>query len=84
MYEENYQVLANAIIVQAAKDFRAAYKRLKRFPNDRLAASEVRSCTKFFCSDYFQALTDLDGPALLRRMMKEIDEKYADKGGDAQ
>ena len=76
MYEENYQALANAIIVQAAKDFRAAYKRLKRFPNDRLAESEVRSCTKFFCSDYFQALTDLDGPALLRRMMKEIDEKY--------
>lgn len=76
MYEENYQALANAIIVQAAKDFRAAYKRLKRFPNDRLAESEVRNCTKFFYSDYFQALTDLDGPALLRRMMKEIDEKY--------
>ena len=76
MYEENYQALANAIIVQAAKDFRAAYKRLKRFPQDKAAESEVRDCTKFFCSDYFCGLTDLDGSALLRRMMKEIDEKY--------
>jgi len=75
MYEENYQALANAIIVQAAKDFRAAYKRLRRFPQDKAAESEVRDCARFFCADYFCGLTDLDGPALLWRMMKEIDEK---------
>ena len=31
--------------------------------------------TKFFCSDYFATLTDLDGPALLNRIMREMDEK---------
>ena len=75
MYEENYQNLANAIILQAVKDFKPAYRRLKRYPNDRLAQDTVREITKFFCSDYFSALTDLDGPALLNRIMREIDEK---------
>ena len=76
MYEENYQALANAIIVQAVKDFKPAYRRLKRHPNDKLAQDTVREITKFFCSDYFCALSDLDGPALLNRIIREMDEKH--------
>lgn len=75
MYEDNYEKLANAIILQAVKDFKPAYRRLKRFPNDRIAQDTVREITKFFCSDYFCALTDLDGPALLNRIIRELDEK---------
>ena len=75
MYDENYQALANAIILQAVKDFKPAYRRLKKFPNDRLAQDTVREITQFFCSGYFCALTDLDGPALLNRIMREMDEK---------
>lgn len=75
MYDENYQKLANAIILQAVKDFRPAYRRLKKHPNDRLAQDTVREITQFFCSDYFRALTDLDGPALLNRIIREMDEK---------
>lgn len=75
MYDENYQELANAIILQAVKDFRFAYRRLRRFPHDRKAQSVVRDITKFFCSDYFEVLTTLDGPALLDRLIKEIEEK---------
>jgi len=74
MYE-NYKNLANAIILQAVKDFKPAYRRLKKRPNDRLAQDTVREITKFFCSDYFCALSDLDGPALLNRIMREMDEK---------
>ena len=74
MYE-NYKNLANAIILQAVKDFKPAYRRLKKNPNDRLAQDTVREITKFFCSDYFCALSDLDGPALLNRIMREMDEK---------
>ena len=76
MYEDNYKALANAIILQAVKDFRPAYRRLKRHPNDRLAQDTVREITQFFCSDYFCALSDLDGPALLNRIIREMDEKY--------
>ena len=75
MYDEKYQKLANAIILQAVKDFRPAYRRLKKHPNDRLAQDTVREITQFFCSDYFRALTDLDGPALLNRIIREMDEK---------
>ncbi len=79
MYEENYQALANAVILQAVKDFKPAYRRLKRYPNDKLAQDTVREITKFFCSDYFCALSDLDGPALLNRIIREMDEKYEKK-----
>ncbi len=79
MYEENYQALANAVILQAVKDFKPAYRRLKRHPNDKLAQDTVREITKFFCSDYFCALSDLDGPALLNRIIREMDEKHGKK-----
>ena len=75
MYEKNYQQLANAIILQAVKDFKPAYRRLKRHPNDKLAQDRVREITQFFCSGYFASLTDLDGPALLNRIMREMDKK---------
>jgi hypothetical protein len=68
-----YEALANAIIIQAAKDFRAAYKRMKRFPNDGRAQEEVREITKFFCSQWFVMLSDVDGPTLLKKMKDEID-----------
>ena len=68
-----YEALANAIIIQAAKDFKAAYKRMKRFPNDTRVQDEVRDITKFFCSEWFEALSDADGPTLLRKIKDEID-----------
>ncbi len=77
MYEE----LANAVIIQAAKDFIPAYRRLKIYPNDESAQDMVREITRFFCSGYFKVLTELDGPALLRRIIKTVDER---KGGDAE
>ena len=47
MYEDNYEKLANAVILQAVKDFRPAYRRLRRHPNDKLAADTVREITQF-------------------------------------
>jgi len=70
---DGYQRLANAVIIEAAKDFKAAYKRMKRFPDDTRAKDEVREITEFFCSEWFEVLSDADGPTLLRRMMEEID-----------
>ena len=78
---DSYERLANAIILQACKDFRAAYKRLKRFPDSRHAQDEVKDLTEFFCSQHFELLTNADGPSILHRMMREIDKK---EGGDAR
>ena len=80
MCDEGYFALARAIILQAVKDFKPAYLRLKRFPNDKHAADRVKEITEFFCSEYFCLLTDVDGPRLLRKIMEQIDEE---KGGGA-
>ena len=77
MYEGNYEKLANAIILQAVKDFRPAYRRLLKHPDDKAAASRVKEITEFFCSEYFCLLTDLDGPRLLKKIIEE------EQGGDA-
>ena len=75
MCNEGYYALAKAIILQAVKDFRPAYLRLKQHPDDKHAASRVKEITEFFCSEYFCLLTDVDGPRLLKKIMKELDEK---------
>ena len=73
--EGNYEALANAIIIQAVKDFRAAYKRHLIGPEDAKANRDIREITRFFCSQYFEALSDLDGPALLHQLMRETNGK---------
>ena len=81
MCDEGYHELAKAIILQAIKDFKPAYLRLKRCPDDKAATARVKEITEFFCSEYFCLLTDVDGPGLLKKVMKSIDEE---QGGDAQ
>ena len=75
MFDENYENLAGAIIIRAVKDFRQAYRRIRTHTDDRTAEAAVREITGFFHSGYFCLLTDLDGPALLQRVIKEMDEK---------
>ena len=75
MSDEGYYTLARAIILQAVKDFKPAYLRLKRRPDDKAAASRVKEITEFFCSEYFCLLSNADGPRLLKKIMKQIDEE---------
>lgn len=72
---DSYQELANAIILLAVKDYRAAYRRLQRFPNDRVADSTLREIGGFFKSDHFNCLTSLDGTALLSRIVNELENE---------
>ena len=75
--EENYKALANAIIIQAVKDFQTAYRMKKKFPDNAKANKNIRKITAFFCSQYFEVLSDLDGPMLLRKIIEKME------GGDA-
>lgn len=75
MYEENYEKLANTIILFAVKDFRTAYRRFKRRPNDTVAQGEIQSITRFFSSQYFNVLTTLDGLSLLQKIIDELEDK---------
>ena len=58
-----YENLANSIIIRAADDYREAYE-----CGDKYTLCEVEL---FFKSDWIQALTNLDGREILRRLQNE-------------
>lgn len=66
-----YQNLANAIILSAVKDWRAARKRLKKKPQNKDAQIALAECEQFFRSAWFSTLTDLDGELLIQKLYKE-------------
>ena len=70
--EDPYQNLANAIVLSAVKDYRDALKRLKKKPNNKLAADEGDDIERFFRSGYFAILTEIDPEYLIDRLNKEV------------
>jgi len=67
-----YEKLANAIILRAVEDYRAALERLSSFPDDRevlVIESEVK---QFFRSKWFSVLTTLDPEMLIRKLNEEV------------
>ena len=67
-----YKELANAIIVQAVKDYRDAMERLRYTPDDKSAQQEKRSIENFFRSNWFSILSDLNGELLLKKLKEEV------------
>ncbi len=66
-----YQALANAIIEQAVKDYRAALKVLRRHPNSKAAMAEAMEIERFFHSGWYGVLTEIDPDYLIKRLRKE-------------
>lgn len=66
-----YQALANGIIEQAAKDYRAALKILRRHPDSKAAMATAMEVERFFHSSWFAVLTDIDPDYLIERLRKE-------------
>lgn len=65
MEYNGYTALANAIIEKAVKEYRSAY-----------ATPQSRNVLKrFFLSDWFAVLTELDGRVLIFRLEQEIENK---------
>ena len=67
-----YENLANAIILLAVKDYRQALKLLSKNPHSRSAMAAVNKMERFFRSDWFSALCDLDGDKLLRDLRADM------------
>ncbi|XCP85098.1 hypothetical protein ABXS75_19070 [Roseburia hominis] len=72
MPEDPYERFANAIVIQAAEDYRAALKRIKRNPKNRDAVDEALQIERFFRSGWYQILTSVDGEYMIRRLQEEI------------
>ncbi len=71
---EVYRELANAVVVQAAVDYRNALRQLKRNPTYKKAVKLRRDCERFFRSEWFQLLSGADGNALMDILKKEAEE----------
>ena len=67
-----YENLANAIIVQAAEDYRAALKKIKAHPKNRDVINEALRIERFFRSGWYQRLTNVDGEFLIRKLQEDI------------
>ena len=61
-----YKELANAIILQAAKDYRKALKHDER--------GRKREIERFFRSEYFTVLTNVSGEMPIRKLRAEVKE----------
>ena len=70
---ENLDALVRGIVRQAAYDWRSAMAILSREPDCGQADRTRKECERFFLSDYFHALTGLDGTMILNRLKKEFD-----------
>ena len=70
-----YENLANAIILQAVKDFRKCIKAVKRNGrNKEQAIREMRRIVEFIKSPWFRVLTNLDPQVLLEKLKEEVNE----------
>ena len=67
-----YQRLANAIVEQAAKDYRSALKALARDSDYAYIQDEVKSLERFFRSRWYGILTNVDGEYLMERLRAEV------------
>ena len=68
---DSYEKLANAIVLQAVKDYRTALKRVARRPKDRDGLATKNECERFFLSDWFEELTSVEGSVILRKLKQE-------------
>ncbi len=66
-----YEKLANAIVLQAVKDYRHALKHQKKCPNSRDAKAQIDELERFFRSGWYTALTTVDGEYLITELRKE-------------
>lgn len=67
--KEGFENLANAIILQVVKDYRKALSGCKVEKRD--SKSVIAECERFFRSEWFRELTDIDGEYLITRIRKE-------------
>ncbi len=69
--DDPYEKLANAIIIQASKDYMTNLRKKKRNPGSASAEHDIKECERFFRSDWYQVLTSVDGEYLMDRLRKE-------------
>ena len=76
---DNFQELAEAIVVQAARDYRAGKKLLFKNPNSQRGKELVEDVIRFFRSEWIMVLTNVDGTYIQRKLDEELKEWYEEE-----
>ncbi len=66
-----WEALANAIVIQAINDYRQSKDVLKYEPYNDIEKGKVKHIEKFFQSEYFKAITNLNPDMLLKKLRSE-------------
>ena len=69
---EAYEDLANAIVAQAAEDYREVLNKLKDFPKDRMLIGKRISLEHFFLGQWCERLTRVPGEYIMLRIKHEV------------
>lgn len=67
-----YEILSNAIIMQAAEEYRNCLQALKRNPNDISYLKFKRKTEDFFYSEHFDNITNIDPHYLIKNIKERI------------
>lgn len=73
MPTDPYEQLANAIVLQAVKDYRKALKTLQMNPKSRSAKADKNALERFFRSQWYTFLTSVDGEMLIEKLQEEVE-----------
>lgn len=69
--KRNFEQLADAIVLQAVDDYRKAQRQLATNPLNKYAGRDIDSIEKFFRSQWFETLTDIDPEYLIKNLREE-------------
>ena len=69
-----YRELAAAIVLQAVKDYRTAIRRRRRHPGNKGARMRIREIERFFRSEWYGQLSDVEPDEMIRTLRKEAGE----------
>ena len=74
---EGWSALAVGIVKQAMQDYFDALYTLKDTKDAPLALRTISDVTRFFHSEWYAFLCNLDGDMLLRRIENMVEERYS-------
>ena len=69
---ENWEKLAQAIILQAVEDYRKCRRLVRRKPNQVEAQKMIREVEYFFRSRWYKQLSDTDGNKIIEMLRREV------------
>lgn len=71
---EGYKALCTAVVEQAAKDYRAAFRRHCRKPHDNEVQRRIEECEYFFRFE-MGTYSDMDGETIIRKIRNRVMEE---------